>query len=90
MGTFSTVMSNKEQADNGDDCLWGLCNRDESRPAASAFTDGVAAAVGAVGYGTRFAAGASAFTDGVTAAAGAIGYHTVNLHPLAAVCVCCF
>ena len=46
-------MSNKEQGDNRDDCLWGLCDRDESRPAASAITDSVTVAVGAVGYGTE-------------------------------------
>ena len=60
-------MSNKEQGDNRDDCLWGLCNRDESRPAASAITDSVTVAVGAVGYGTRVAAGAIGY--GTTTAA---------------------
>ena len=67
IGIFSTVMSNKEQGDNRDDCLWGLCNRDESRPAASAITDSVTVAVGAVGYGTRVAAGAIGY--GTTTAA---------------------
>ena len=80
-------MSNKEQGDNRDDCLWGLCNRDESRPAASAITDSVTVAVGAVGYGTRVAAGAigygtttaaAYFMDGTKTVAGAVRDGTVS------------
>ena len=87
IGIFSTVMSNKEQGDNRDDCLWGLCNRDESRPAASAITDSVTVAVVAVGYGTRVAAGAigygtttaaAYFMDGTKTVAGAVRDGTVS------------
>ena len=69
-------MSNKEQGDNRDDCLWGLCNRDESRPAASAITDSVTVAVGAVGYGTTTAA--AYLMDGTKTVAGAVRDGTVS------------
>ena len=87
METFSTVMSNMVQEDDRDDCLRGLCNREESSSVASAITDGVTVAVGAVGYGTRVAAGAiehgtttatAYLMDGTTTVAGIVRDGTVS------------